>query len=205
MKNISIILNVVLLLAVAVLYYLHFSERTTSEEVSGRTAGPIGPTSIAYINSDTLLKNYDFFKVAADQLEGKKDGLQAEYENRARGLETEIQSFQRNAQNMTIAQARAIEEDLVKKQQNLLRYQETLAQSLAQDEAKVNNELYDRVSEYLREYGKSHDFQLVLTYQKGSGVVYANDSLNITDEVIKGLNEAYQSETKAAADSTASN
>ncbi|MDH3710813.1 MAG: OmpH family outer membrane protein [Cyclobacteriaceae bacterium] len=205
MKNISIILNVVLLLAVAVLYYLHFSGRTTSEEVSGRTAGPISPTSIAYINSDTLLKNYDFFKVAADQLEGKKDGLQAEYENRARGLETEIQSFQRNAQNMTIAQARAIEEDLVKKQQNLMRYQETLAQSLAQDEAKVNNELYDRVSEYLREYGKSHDFQLVLTYQKGSGVVYANDSLNITEEVIKGLNEAYQSETKAAADSTASN
>jgi len=204
-KNISIILNVVLLLAVAVLYYLHFSGRTTSEEVSGRTAGPISPTSIAYINSDTLLKNYDFFKVAADQLEGKKDGLQAEYENRARGLETEIQSFQRNAQNMTIAQARAIEEDLVKKQQNLMRYQETLAQSLAQDEAKVNNELYDRVSEYLREYGKSHDFQLVLTYQKGSGVVYANDSLNITEEVIKGLNEAYQSETKAAADSTASN
>ncbi len=205
MKNISIILNVVLLLAVAVLYYLHFSERTTSEDVSGRTAGLISPTGIAYINSDTLLKNYDFFKVAADQLEGKKDGLQAEYENRARGLETEIQSFQRNAQNMTIAQARAIEEDLVKKQQNLLRYQETLAQSLAQDEAKVNNELYDRVSEYLREYGKSHDFQLVLTYQKGSGVVYANDSLNITEEVIKGLNEAYQSENKAAADSTAAN
>ena len=202
MKNLSIILNVVLLLAVAVLYYLHFTGEQSSQEPASNSSGISGPFNIAYINSDTLLKNYDFFKAAAEELEGKKDNLQAEYENRARGLETEIQSFQRNAQNMTIAQARAVEEDLVKKQQNLLRYQETLAQNLAQEEAKVNNELYDRVSEFLRDYGQSHDFQLVLTYQKGSGVVYANDSLNITQAVIEGLNEAYNSEG-AAADSTA--
>ena len=203
MKNLSIILNVVLLLAIAVLYYLHFTGGQNSQEPASSSAGITGPLTIAYINSDTLLKNYDFFKAAAEELEGKKDNLQAEYENRARGLETEIQSFQRNAQNMTIAQARAVEEDLVKKQQNLLRYQETLAQSLAQEEAKVNNELYDRVSEFLREYGQAHDYQLVLTYQKGSGVVYANDSLNITEAVIQGLNDQYQSEG-AQADSTAS-
>ena len=53
----------------------------------------------------------------------------------------------------------------------------------------------------LRDYGKAHNFQLVLTYQKGSGVLYANDSLNITEEIITGLNEAYAQETEAA-DST---
>ncbi len=192
MKYLSIILNVVLLVAVIVLYILHFSSDSSPSEPVARTA-PMA-MNIAYVNSDTLLKNYDFFKAAADELESKKDDLQAEYENRARGLETEIASFQRNAPNMTMAQAKAVEESLVKKQQNLLRYQETLAQNLAMEEAKVNNELYEKVSDYLREYGLANDFQLVLTYQKGSGVLYANDSLNITSDIIAGLNDAYSSE-----------
>lgn len=204
MKNLSLILNGLLLIAVAVLFYLHFSSKqSTPEETQGVLGTPM-PVNIAYINSDSLLKNYDFFKAVADKLEKKKDGLQAEYENRARGLETEINSFQQNAQNMTMAQARAVEENLVKKQQNLMRYQETLAQGLAQEEAKVNNELYDRVAEYLKKYGQDNNFQLVLTYQKGSGVLYANDSLNITNEIISGLNKAYKSES-ITADSTVAN
>ena len=201
MKNLPIILNAVLFIAVLVLFFLHFSTHGNTEEEPATTQSAQFPLNIAYINSDTLLKNYEFSKVAADELEGKKDELQAEYENRARGLQTEIQNFQRNAQNMTIAQARAIEEDLTKKQQNLLRYQETLTQTLMQEEAKVSNDLYDKVANYLRDYGKAHNFQLVLTYQKGSGVLYANDSLNITEEVISGLNEAYAQEAQSA-DST---
>lgn len=200
MKNLSLILNVVLLIAVLVLYVLHFS--STSDQPEPTTSAEFAPipVNIAFINSDTLLKNYEFSKVAAGELENKKDELQAEYENRARGLQTEIQNFQRNAQNMTMAQARAIEEDLTKKQQNLLRYQETLTQTLVQQEAKISNELYDNVSDYLRDYGLANNYQLVLTYQKGSGVLYANDSLNITQEVVKGLNDAY-SEQPVGADS----
>ncbi len=188
-------------MAIVVLYILHFSsDKNQSQEPTAAVAAPL-PVNIAYINSDTLLKNYEFSKMAAGELENKKDELQAEYENRARGLQTEIQNFQQNAQNMTIAQARAVEEDLTKKQQNLLRYQETLTQTLVQEEAKISNELYDKVADYLRDYGISNNYQLVLTYQKGSGVLYANDSLNITQRIVEGLNQAYALEEKS--DSTA--
>ncbi len=197
MKNLSLILNVVLLAAVLVLYFLHFSSQNqTDESVKAKVVSAL-PANIAFIHSDTLLKNYEFSKVAADELENKKDELQAEYENRARGLQTEIASFQRNAQNMTIAQARAVEEDLTKKQQNLMRYQETLTQTLMQEEAKISNELYDKVADYLRDYGIANNFQLVLTYQRGSGVLYANDSLNITQEIVSGLNDAYRQDQDA--------
>jgi len=190
-KNLSLILNVVLLAAVLVLYFLHFSSQNQRDESAKAKVVSALPVNIAFIHSDTLLKNYEFSKVAADELENKKDELQAEYENRDRGLQTEIANFQRNAQNMTIAQARAVEEDLTKKQQNLMRYQETLTQTLMQEEAKISNKLYDKVADYLRDYGMANNFQLVLTYQRGSGVLYANDSLNITQEIISGLNDAY--------------
>ena len=209
-NNISIGLNVVLLIAVVVLYVLHFSgEGDTSEQTDVVESTPVD-LSIAYVNSDSLLKNYDFFKELEKQLIEKRDKLNAEYQNRAEGLQKEIQNFQTTAPNMTMAQGRAVEEDLRKKQQNLMMYQEQLGQQLMQEEAKMNTELYDKVSDYLHEYGLTKDLQIVLTYTKGSGVLYANEGLDITDQIIVGLNDAYKAEqsggsSEVKADTTAAN
>lgn len=194
MKNLSLVLNVILLIAVGVLYVLHFTGGEKNEAITEVQAS-VGTSSslrqLAYVNSDSLLQNYDYFKDKAEELEAKRAKLEAEYTNRAQGLQNEINDFQRNMQNMTMAQARAVEENLTQKQQNLIRYQQTLQQELMNDENLVNNELYDNVANYLEEYGRRNNLQLVLTYTKGSGVLYANDSLDITQEVIVGLNEEY--------------
>ena len=208
-NNISIGLNVVLLIAVVVLYVLHFSGDSGSGEYKEVGSATPVDLSIAYVNSDSLLKNYDFFKELEMQLIEKRDKLNAEYQNRAEGLQKEISNFQTTAGNMTISQARAVEEDLRKKQQNLMMYQEQLAQQLMQEEAKMNSDLYDKVSNYLHDYGLNKDLQIVLTYTKGSGVLYANDSLDITDQIIIGLNDAYKTEqsggkVEAVADTTSS-
>lgn len=198
MKNLSIVLNVVLLIAVGVLYVLHFTKDGdgAQHEVASTTIASDKVVQLAYVNSDTLLHKYDYFKDKAEELEAKRAKLEAEYTNRAKGLQNEINDFQQNAQNMTMAQARAVEENLTQKQQNLMRYQQSLQQELMNDENKVNNELYDNVADYLEEFGKKNNFQLVLTYTKGSGVLYANDSLDITNEVILGLNSAYNNKDK---------
>ena len=190
-NNISIGLNVVLLIAVGVLYVLYFTGDSDTHESSERSAASTVDLSIAYVNSDSLLKNYDFFKDLEKQLISKSEKLNAEYVNRAEGLQREFQNFQSTAANMTIAQGRAVEEDLKKKQQNLMMYQEQLGQQMRAEEAKMNTELYDKVSDYLQDYGTDKNLQLVLTYTKGSGVLYANDSLDITDQIIFGLNEDY--------------
>lgn len=194
MKNLSLVLNVILLIAVGVLYVLHFTGGEKNEAITEVRAS-VGTSSalrqLAYVNSDSLLQNYDYFKDKANELEAKRAKLEAEYTNRAQGLQNEINDFQRNVQNMTMAQARAVEENLTQKQQNLIRYQQTLQQELMNDENLVNNELYDNVANYLEEYGRKNNLQLVLTYTKGSGVLYANDSLDITQEVIVGLNAEY--------------
>lgn len=200
MKNLSVVLNVVLLIAVGVLYFLHFSKsETVSVDGSDGAVRTVSGSSlpIAYVNSDSLLSKYEYFKDKAEELEAKRAKLEAEFNNRAQGLQGEITTLQRTAQNMTMAQAKAAEENLMKKQQNLMQYQQSLQQELIREETKVNNELYDKVSNYLQNFGKENDYQLVLTYTKGSGVLYADDSLNITNQVIKGLNEEYKNPTAA--------
>lgn len=198
MKNLSIVLNVILTIAVIVLYVLHFTGQNGASDANQSTQSATPSNlSVAYVNSDSLLSNYDYFKDLELQFTEKRDKLNAEYQNRAEGLQKEISNFQTTAGNMTISQARAVEEDLRKKQQNLMMYQEQLGQQLMQEEASMNSDLYDKVSEYLQDYGKNKNLQIVLTYTKGSGVLYANDSLDITKEVIVGLNEAYNIEKVA--------
>lgn len=197
MKNVSLVLNLVLVVAVGVLFYLHFSSKTIeAQATTGSTeGGEKSKAVIAYINSDSLLNNYVYSKEIQEQLKTMEGKYEAEFANRAKGLENEFATFQRNAQSMTINQARAQEEELMKKRNNLLQYQEALGQKLMQEQAKLNEQLYDNVANYLKEYGQKENLDVVLTYTKGSGVLYASDSLDITKTVIAGLNERHQTAT----------
>ena len=147
--------------------------------------------SVAYVNSDTLLNHYHFFEELTKQLDEKRAGLENELANRAQGLQRQFEDYQKTGQNLTIAQARAVEEDLTKKQQNLQQYQQGLSQELMREEARITQELYDKVADYLDGYSKEKNIQIVLTYTRGSGVLFANEALDITEDVIKGLNDEY--------------
>lgn len=196
MKNLSNILIAVLFIAVAVLYFLHFSGKKCSNEQAegGTTVANLDGLGMAYVNSDSLLTKYEYFKEIQEKLIAKRDVLNKEYQTRAEGLQKEIANFQNSAGNMTMNQAQAVQDDLKRKQQNLMMYQEQLSQQLMKEENQMNSELYDKISDYLRIYGQENDLILVLTYSKGSGVLYANDSLDITDNVIVGLNKEYNNE-----------
>jgi len=197
-KNLSIVLNIILIVAVGYLFVDKFSGSQKSEENSDseqKDAKIYENVSIAYVHSDSLLAKYDFMKEIEAELGELSEKYEKEYQNRAQGLQNEISDFQRTAQNLTVAQGKALEENLMKKQQNLRVYQEDLSRKLRQREAELNNELYKSISDYLKKYGDDNNLQLVLTYSRGSDVLYANEGLEITNEVIEGLNKAYNEES----------
>ena len=202
MKNLSLILNAILLVAVGVLYYLHFS----GGKSSGTTESAVTPSDlkIAYINADTVLKYYEYLKTTKVKLEEKTKKMDADYRNRAMGLQNEIAAYQRNVSNMTLGQVKAVEEDLGKKQQNLQMYQQSLGQQLMAEESKIQKELYDRITVFLKKYGSEKGLQIVLKFDPTSDLLFAGQPLDISQDVITGLNAAYKLEnTKTKADSTA--
>jgi outer membrane protein len=204
MKNLSLVLNAVLIVAVGVLYFLHFSGQRGSSP-SAATTQP-GDLKIAYINSDSVLKNYEYFKVTRDKLESKGKKLDQDLRNRAQGLQNDYEAYQRNVGNLTIGQAKSLEEDLAKKQQNLQMYQQSLNQEMSSDELKITQDLYKRVTDFLKKYGNEKGLQVVLKFDSGSDMMFGADSIDITKEVTTGLNEAYQLEKNSPAskkDSTA--
>ena len=60
MKNLSLILNGILIIAVAFLYYDEFADSDNPEEAVNNNELSLENLSIAYVNSDTLLTNYNY-------------------------------------------------------------------------------------------------------------------------------------------------
>lgn len=196
MKNLSIALNIVLLIAVIVLYVLHFSDKKDSNISTSNPTIDAGELTIAYVNSDSLVKNYNLYKQLSKTLEEKRDKLGKNFAVREKGFQNEVNKFQQSAQRMSPGEIQAREENLMMKRQGLLQEQERLSQELMQDQAVLNDSLYTKITKFLDDYSKQKNYHLVLSHQQGGAILYGHDSLEITREVIKGLNEEFDKTKK---------
>lgn len=185
-------LNVVLTIAVAVLYYLHFRDRQPA--VAPVSAKPLEVKSrtIVYVNVDSLLTKYDYFKDTQKVLESKRFQLENELATKGRNLQNKVAFFQQRAPTMTQEQGRATEASLQKEQQDILAYRERAAQNLAAEEQAKNKQLYDQIYDYLKKINAQNKYEFVLGYTKGGGILFADPSADQTKVILDGLNKEYQ-------------
>jgi outer membrane protein len=104
-KYFSIISNIVLAIAIIVLYVLHFSSPGHGDESREHKTDSLALPSdlaIAYVLEDSLLSKYDYFLELAKDLEKKRTDMENDYTLKAQGLQKEIEAFQRTAGNMTM-------------------------------------------------------------------------------------------------------
>ena len=203
MKNLSYIINAVLAIALIILYVLHFSEGKSTEVVAkGEDSLSSVAFTVAYIRSDSLVNNYDFVKDQNDVVQKRTSQMEQDYKNRAESLQREFNEYQNNLRNLTIGQAKTIEEGLAKKEQNLRVFQESLRQELMQKEAEISRTLYTRVTEFLKEYSDKNNIQMVVKFDTQSDVLYAGEGLDITSVVLDELNKRYKEGDSVPSDST---
>ena len=152
---------------------------------------------IVFVDSDSLLNQYEYFKVLKTKMESKGKAADADLKAKGQAFQRDMQQYQSQAQSMTAEQRAATEERLGRKQQELQAYQQNAGAAFQNEQAKEQEALYNKVADYLKTYAKDKGYKMVLKYQKGMGdILFADESLDVTSEVIKGLNEAYNKEKK---------
>lgn len=190
MKNLSLILNIVLLLAVAILYFLFFNQKPAAGETAGPASSGAAP-NIVYINSDTLLSNYGYFRTRQEALAQKEQTAEAGLQSRGRELEREIAQAQERAQSGLLApkDIQQMQQQLGLKQQQLLQDQERITQELLLETQELQMELQKKVQDLLAEIQAEKGYDYILNYGPGTGVLMVNDSLDITRMVLEHLNK----------------
>ena len=152
---------------------------------------------IVYVNSDSLLTKYQYFKDLTTKLDAKSKSAQADMASKSQAFQREVAQYQQQANTLAADQRASTEERLARKQQELQTYQQNAGAALQREQATEQEKLYDKVADYLKEYAKKKGYKMVLTYSKGnSAILFADETLDVTSEVIVGLNDAYKADKK---------
>ncbi len=148
---------------------------------------------IAYVNTDTLLMNYELAKKMNEDLISKEESSRAEYNQRARVFQQDVMEFQRKVQNngfISVERAQKEQERLSKVEQELQALNEKLTSELMQEQARVNQELRDTITVFFSEYAKDK-YLLILSNTLGDNVLYSAPGIDITAQVTDELNKRY--------------
>jgi len=155
---------------------------------------------IAYVDLEEVLKEYEGAVQAEEEMKVKSQQISQQLDQMAMPLQQKIQEYQQNKDNLS-ASARQKQEAELMQQQQQFQQQQQIAQQQVQSEGqamyeKINND----IESFLADYGKSNGYSYILgSSVQTKSVLYGEESLDITDEVIDALNVNYESEAPAEA------
>jgi len=189
-------LNLVALVGVIILFVLYF---TGSGNTNNSTSGAIdkankGAIKVAFVNNDSILSNYELVKKMRADLEAKGKRLEGEVAAKQQAFEKDAAYFQEQVKKKAISDqsAQEIYGQLQQNQQGIYQLRDRYAAELQQSEMDMNVALIDSVMNFLKRYNDKYKFDYILGFTKGGNILYANDTLDVTKDVIKELNSAYQ-------------
>ncbi|EOR96526.1 hypothetical protein ADIARSV_0310 [Arcticibacter svalbardensis MN12-7] len=169
--------------------------KTNSPSTSASASKAAEP--IVFVNSDSLVNNYNYFKDIKGKLQSKSKKAQEDLSAKGTAFQREVAEYQQKAQTLSADERASTEQRLARKQQELQAFNQNASSALANESAGENEKLYDKVAEYLKVYAKDKGYKMVLTYSKSNpSLLFADESLDVTNEVVKGLNDQYTKDKK---------
>ncbi|MFN3952678.1 MAG: OmpH family outer membrane protein [Thermaurantimonas sp.] len=206
MDNIFKGISVIALGGVILLFALRSNHRSSSSSDSeGSTAtilkreadnAAYSSLKVAYVRMDSLVANYEHHKELKRQLEQKYKSMEADMARRTRIFEENYRELEKEAKNLSPRELQAAEADLMAKQQELMRYRDSRAQELLAEEAKLNSLIKKDLDDVVDELAKEYGLDLVFTHDAAGTILYGKTEFDITQEVVKRLNERYLSNSK---------
>lgn len=202
MKKANLIINVILIIAVGVLFILHFTNNKPQVEKKSSYTPMLSDNSgegIAYVQIDSVLSNMVMYKDLTDKLSGKQKEVETKFGSQYKAFEKEVTDYQGKVQKglVTRSEAQAIEQQLATKNTELENQRNNYMRELQEENIVSQNKVIDYIMTYLKEFNKDKNYQYILSYSFGGGILYAAENLDITNEVVKGINLQYEKEQSA--------
>ena len=230
MKNLSLIINAILAVAIAVLFYFQFSEKQPEPRKNKVNSAVIDSVSatlrIAFVNHDSLMANYKLVDDIREELEVAKkkserkveqrnavlsqhlEQMMGEYQSKISELERTGQAMNETLRNMKIQELQSLEQNVQafsqEAEQEVMMLGQKLQGELIDLEMKRNTEISSKLKALLADYNQEFGFSFILAHsEEAGGILLGNPSLDITVDVVDGLNEIYDAEQAAKAEEDA--
>jgi outer membrane protein len=201
MKNILLIINIVLICLVGYLYYLHFNEQkkpdlhSSSSEAMKEYGTTTAASKVAYIDLDSLQNNYTYYKKIKADFERKQSAANEEIGGMQKKYQARATQLQQKGPTMNQQEQESAMQEINKMQQDLQSRKQEIDNDLYNYNSKMKEDILTRIQNFLKDYNKDGKYSYIFSYEPGF-MFYKDSTLNITPDVIKGLNTLYSSENK---------
>ena len=158
---------------------------------------------IAYVEVDSLMTQYDFAKDYSVTLQKKSNNARNTLTQKGNALQAAMNNFQQKINNngfQSREQAASVQAAIQRQQNDLQELQARLENELATETAKFNEALRDSLQNFLKDYNADKKFDLILS-KAGDNILLGASRLDITQDVINGLNKRYKPAKKSEASS----
>lgn len=192
MKNSSLVINITLATAIAILFYLHFSSKKASVPASSSNASAAaGNFKIGYFEMDSIENHYEYFKEVRNALRSKEQDNSRQLADMKNTFAAKYQELQKSAQGMSQAELNGKQQELMQMEKTFQNKEQMLNQDLQNESFKRLQEVKKKIEDYLKEYNKDKGFSYIMT--NAPDLVYLKDTAyNITTDLIAGLNSQYK-------------
>lgn len=196
-SKILIICNAVLLLGLIGIYIIHFTGVGIKSKVNADATAPLekeGGLTIAYVNTDTLLAKYQYAIDMEQELLAYKDQQEAYGRQQMEKFQNDYQEYLKNGASMTLTQQQQKEAELKQRAEKMSTLEQELSAKILERQMSENTKLLNAIFAYVREYNAANQqFDIILRKTfNDSPTLYLNPAMDITDEIVKGLNEEYK-------------
>lgn len=196
-RNFLLAFNIVLLVLVIVLFYLYFSsnKKADAAPVTVANTAPSGSFKIAYFDMDSIERNYKYLIDVKNELKAKENELNGQLNTMKNRYMSKVNKFQQEAQSMTQERQGAMQQDLMQEQKVIQNKEQAVNGELQDESFKKMQNVNRTIEDFLKEYNKNKEYAYILGYQTGT-IYYKDTRYDITDAVLKGLNEGYKGKSK---------
>jgi outer membrane protein len=148
---------------------------------------------IVFVRMDSIVNNFDMYHDLRKVYEEDVTKANTDLQNKSNAFQKDAKNFQEKVEKGLITRSQAGEEQAVlERRQRALQEEAAKKQNeLMEKESVLLNQIQDAILKYINKYNAEKGYSLILGTTGSQTVLYGNPGLDITTEIITGLNSEY--------------
>ncbi len=172
------ILGTLLIINFAFSVYLFINQKLSTQDV-------------VYVDAIKVISNYRGIDEAKKRISSRNEIYKANLDT----LQRELQKMASRYENLTHSSdnrnKEEIQNELQSKQKQVAEYEQIVREKIYKNDQELSAEILNQVNAYIKQYGERKGYTVILAATQYGNIAYGDKSVDITDEILQGLNKSY--------------
>ena len=194
MKKTSLILSLAVIMAATLTSCQNTAGTAGQSEQSTEAVAQKG--AIVYFDLDRVLQEYDMANDLSSVVQTKAQSIEQELNRKGNKLQNDVNAFQQKIDKglLTRSVAEAQSSKLQEQQNEFQNYYAQKQQEMQEEQSVMMNQIADAIKAFLDKFNEEKQYAMIISNQGSilpSPIAVGNSDLDITDEILEGLNAEY--------------